>query len=397
VVGSLADVAASSFFDLIGADALMNSDAAVTATAVLLMVAMTGVCVWGTEISANLQKVLMVIQIVPLVLFIVVALIKVWLGDAPSGSIDPSLSWLNPFEIPAGALSGAMLLAVFIYWGWESAVNLNEETEGDVDKPGLAGVISTTLLLITYVGVAFAIVAWGGVSGAEKFDDNAAILATYAKQVLGGTLGLLVLLSVVVSALASTQTTILPSSRTSLSMARAEAMPRPFGTISGRFFTPVVSTATIGALAILWYVPAKLISENFLLDSLSALSLMIAFYYAMTGYACAFYYRRELLKSVRNLLFVGVAPVIGALMLTYLFVKSLVEWSDPANSASGSSWFGFAPPAVIGVGFLVLGALLLMAWRQHRREPFFGLRHETADPGLLDGTVEPAAALAGTD
>jgi hypothetical protein len=49
------------------------------------------------------------------------------------------------------------------------------------------------------------------------------------------------------------------------------------------------------------------------------------------------------------------------------------------------------------VGFLVLGALLLMAWRQHRREPFFGLRRETADPGLLDGTVEPAAALAGTD
>jgi NADH:ubiquinone oxidoreductase subunit 6 (subunit J) len=117
----------------------------------------------------------------------------------------------------------------------------------------------------------------------------------------------------------------------------------------------------------------------------------------MTGYACAFYYRHELLKSVRNLLFVGVAPVVGALMLTYLFVKSLVEWSDPANSASGSSWFGFAPPAVIGVGFLVLGALLLMAWRQHRREPFFGLRRETADPGLLDGTVEPAAALAGTD
>ncbi|HNC15922.1 MAG TPA: APC family permease, partial [Solirubrobacterales bacterium] len=232
VVGSLADVAATSFFDLIGADSLMNSTAAVTGTAVALMIVMTGVCVWGTEISANLQKVLMVVQIVPLILFIVVALFKVWSGDAPAGSVDPSLSWLNPFEIPTGALSGAMLLAVFIYWGWESAVNLNEETEGDVDKPGLAGVISTTLLLITYVGVAFAIVAWGGVSGAGKFDDNAAILATYAKQVLGGTLGLLVLLSVVVSALASTQTTILPSSRTSLSMARAEAMPHALSEIS---------------------------------------------------------------------------------------------------------------------------------------------------------------------
>ncbi len=397
VVGSLADVAASSFFDLIGADGLMNSTAAVTSTAVLLMLIMTGVCVWGTEISANLQKVLMVVQIVPLMLFIVVALVKVWGGDAPAGSIDPSLSWLNPFNIAAGELTGAMLLAVFIYWGWESAVNLNEETEGDADKPGLAGLISTTLLLITYVGVAFAIVAWGGVSGAEKFNNDATILATYAKEVLGGTLGLLVLLSVVVSALASTQTTILPASRTSLSMARAEAMPHAFGEISGRFFTPVVSTVTIGGLAILWYVPSKLISENFLVDSLSALSLMIAFYYAMTGYACAFYYRRELLKSVRNFLFVGVAPVIGAVLLTYLFVKSLVDWSDPAKSASGSSWFGFAPPAVIGIGFLLLGAILLFAWRRHQEEPFFRLRRQIADPGLLSGRAEPAAALTGSD
>ena len=55
VVGSLADVAATSF-DLIGADSLMNSTAAVTGTAVALMIVMTGVCVWGTEISANLQK-----------------------------------------------------------------------------------------------------------------------------------------------------------------------------------------------------------------------------------------------------------------------------------------------------------------------------------------------------
>ncbi|MCB0830435.1 MAG: hypothetical protein KDB64_05900, partial [Solirubrobacterales bacterium] len=141
----------------------------------------------------------------------------------------------------------------------------------------------------------------------------------------------------------------------------------------------------------------KLISENFLVDSLSALSLMIAFYYAMTGYACAFYYRRELLKSVRNFLFVGVAPVIGAVLLTYLFVKSLVDWSDPANSASGSSWFGFAPPAVIGIGFLLLGAILLFAWRRHQEEPFFRLRRQIADPGLLSGRAEPAAALTGSD
>lgn len=385
VVGSLADVAAYSFFDLINADGLANSVGWVTATAVLLMIVMTAICVWGTEISANLQKVLMVLQLGPLLLFVAVALWKVFAGDGIEGSVDPSLSWFNPFAIEGGgALTGGLLLGVFIYWGWESAVNLNEETGGDVTKPGLAGVISTTVLLITYLGVATALVAWGGIGGAEEFDDDAAILSTYADQVLGGTLGPLVLLAVVVSALASTQTTILPASRTSMSMARAEAMPKALGEVSNRFFTPVVSTVIIGVLAILWYLPSKLISENFLFDSLSALSLMIAFYYALTGFACAIYYRRELTKSVKNFLFIGLAPVVGGLLLTYLFVKSLVDWSDPANSYTGSSWLGFAPPAIIGVGFLLLGVVLLLAWRHHQKEPFFKRRREVADSHLLD-------------
>ena len=230
-------------------------------------------------------------------------------------------------------------------------------------------------------------------AGAEKFDDDAAILSTYADEVLGGTLGLLVLLAVVVSALASTQTTILPASRTSLSMARAEAMPDALGEISERFFTPVFSTVAIGVLAIVWYLPAKLISENFLFDSLSALSLMIAFYYALTGFACVIYYRRELLKSVKNFLFIGVAPVIGALLLTYLFVKALIDWSDPANSYTGASWLGFAPPAVIGVGFLLLGVVLLFAWRHPPAGAVLQAPPRGRRPGPAHGKLEPAAAL----
>jgi hypothetical protein len=114
---------------------------------------------------------------------------------------------------------------------------------------------------------------------------------------------------------------------------------------------------------------------------------------ALGGIACAVYYRRELRKSVKNFLFVGVAPVIESLLLGYLFFKALVDYADPANSYTGASWFGVAPPAVIGVGFLVLGVILLLAWRRHRLEPFFLRRREVAPPGLLEEPppIPPAA------
>ena len=56
------------------------------------------------------------------------------------------------------------------------------------------------------------------------------------------------------SALASTQTTILPAARTTLSMARAEAMPKSLGKVHPRFLTPHVSTLAMGIASIVWYV-----------------------------------------------------------------------------------------------------------------------------------------------
>ena len=395
MIGSLADVAVFTFFQMIDAESLVSSKAAVTIGAVLLIAVMTYICVIGTEASARLQMVLMAFQIIPLLIFVVVVLWKVFAGDGPGTSIEPNLSWfnplnieagnLNPFSTEAGDLVGSLLLGIFIYWGWESAVNLNEETGGDVTRPGLAGLVSTLILLVTYVGVGTAVLAWRGLGGAASFDDNPGILGKYATGALGDPTGKIVLFAVVVSALASTQTTILPAARTSLSMARHEAIPAAFGEVSRRYFTPVFGTIAIGVLATLWYVPGKLISENFLFDSLTALGLMIAFYYALTGFACVIYYRREIPKNLRNFLFIGLAPGIGALLLTYIFVKALFNFSDPVNSYTGETWLGVAPPAVIGVGMLLLGVVLLIAWRIYKREPFFKRRREVADPRLLEG------------
>jgi hypothetical protein len=120
-----------------------------------------------------------------------------------------------------------------------------------------------------------------------------------------------------------------------------------------------------------------------LFDAIAALGLMIAFYYGLTGYACAIYYRRQLFKSARNFFFIGVAPVLGGLMLTAIFIKSCFDLSDPANSSSGQSWLGFGPPLVIGLGFLLMGVVLMIAWRIGGHPEFFGRKLEVADPALV--------------
>ena len=72
---------------------------------------------------------------------------------------------------------------------------------------------------------------------------------------------------------------------------------------------------------------------------------MIAFYYALTGLACAIYYRRELTKSIKNFLFIGVGPLVGAAILGYLFVKSAIDFYDPRTRTRGSRFSVWASPS----------------------------------------------------
>jgi amino acid transporter len=398
VVGSLADVGARYTYLLFGWDGAAASKPGVTALAVAYIVVLTAVCVIGTELSARVQNVMILAQVGALLLLAGVALGKVYAGDATPESIEPSLSWFNPFEIDSRAtLVSALLIGVFIYWGWESAVNLAEETKDSRTTSGLAALTSTVILLVTYIAVSAAVVAYAGLALLEEFDDDEAILGTIAGGVLGSPWDKLVILAIVTSAIASTQTTIIPASRTSFSMARSSAMPKGLAAIHPRFQTPHVSTIVVAALAVAWYVPANFVSENFFFDTVTALALMIAFYYSLSGLACVVYYRRELTKSVPNFLFIGVAPLVGAALLAYLFFQAVRDFADPDASYTGQSILGVGVPLAIGLGFLFLGVVFMILWRLGGHERFFGRKPlEAVDPEVAAGHVS-VSETAGLD
>ncbi|MEU0137274.1 APC family permease [Streptomyces sp. NPDC006296] len=384
VVGSLADIAVSFGLLAVGLDGWVGNTFVRQLLTVLLIVVMTGLCVIGTELSAKVQNALILAQVAFLLVFVIVALYRVYAGTTSFDSVRPSVAWLNPFGAGGAALTSGLLLGVFIYWGWESAVNLTEEVEDSASAPGRAGVWSTVILLVTYLSVGFAVVAFAGTAYlVENAGEEEFIFALLARDVMGGW-DWIVLLAVATSALASTQTTIIPASRTALSMARRQALPARFARISPRFRTPDVSTWWVAAIAIAWYVVVSRISENALFDTLTALSLLIAFYYALTGVACAVYYRRHLTESLRNLLLIGLGPLVGAGLLTWLLVRSVRDMSNPANSYSGTSWFGLGPPLVIGICISLAGVVIMVVLR-FRSPAFWKERRGVVDPGLVHG------------
>ncbi|MGZ5398244.1 MAG: APC family permease, partial [Mycobacterium sp.] len=295
VMANLAAIAGSYFFLLFNADAIAGQVLWPTVVGVAWIVVMTWVCYIGIEISARVQYALFGIEVAVLALFSAVALIRVYTNHAVAGvSVHPSWAWFNPLDIKSpSALASGLLLAVFIYWGFDTAASINEETKDARKTPGRAVVASTFVLLAIYVVVTTATQAYAGVGATgiglgnpNNADDVFSVLgqAVFGGSTVGSIAVHLLVLMVLSSAAASTLTTILPTARTTLAMAVHRAIPSTFARVSTRFMTPTWSTVGMGIASIAFYVGLTVISGNVLADSIASIGLLIAFYYGMTGF-----------------------------------------------------------------------------------------------------------------
>ena len=169
VMANLAQIAGAYSFTFVGdlgwhsAADLADSTVWATVAGVIWIVVMTYICYRGIEVSARVQYVLLSIEIVVLVIFAAVALFKVYTHNAEDYSLMPSLSWFWPSGMSfTDVIAPAVLTTIFIYWGWDTAVACNEESDDPGRTPGRAAVISTFLLLATYALVSVAAVAFAG-------------------------------------------------------------------------------------------------------------------------------------------------------------------------------------------------------------------------------------------
>ena len=404
VMANLAAIAGSYMFQLVGhfshsdwITGLGNNKWWTLLAGLIWIAVMAFICYIGIEISAEVQYGLLAVELVMLGIFSITALTKVWAGSAGPQAVRPTWSWFNPFNSSLSNFGLAMLTALFIYWGWDTAVSVNEETRDKHHAPGRAAILSTVVLLITYVLVSTAAQAFAGGSdkgiGLANSDNSGDVLSVLGNSVFG-TKGLgwflsgLLILMVLSSAAASTLTTILPTARTSLSMAAYRSIPSHFARIHRRYLTPSWSTVGMAVLSMAFFAIMTAVSTNVLGDTISALGLMIAFYYGMTGIACVWWFRRDLRNGGRDLLVKGILPGFGGVVLAFFFFYGAQQFWSP--SYGNTSWtLPFSPHWHIGGTFLtgaatfLLGIVLMFIYR-FVNPPFFkGQTLNKATPVLV--------------
>ena len=372
VLGSLSETAVEYGLRTVGLDGLAGSRVVIITGASLLIIAMVALSIVGSDWFGKFQSLITYVQIGILLTFAIVAAVLVVREGVP----DFTSEWINPLDHGPEAMVSAMLLGVFSFWGWEAATNLSEECRRPTDA-GKAGSISTVVLLITYVLVSGVVVMYLGDSGFYPVGDSGLVLVDMAGVVFGS-LAFLVLFAVFISALASTQSTMVPGSRAVLSMSRRGALPHALGLMHPRFKTPWVSLAVLGSIAVVWYIGVSLVSDSAMTDTLSSLGLLVAAYYSLTGIACIVYYRRHVVASVKGLVLVGLGPLVGSLGLLVMLVVGVRSLWDPEKSASGSRWLGLAPPITIAVVFVLLGVVVMLI-RRATHPGFFRHRPEAAN------------------
>jgi len=346
-----------SAFNLVSVSSITNTkDIAIVAALWLALV--TFICIYGIRWTTNAQWIMVIIEYVAVVGFSIGGIIKVWVSH-PHNSIPFSMTWLDPFHIHGWtAVASGLALGVFFFWGWDTALNLNEESKDSSRIPGRAGLISMWLLLFVFLLNFIAAQMLLGPKAVAAQGTN--VLFYFGQQFAGSWASYVMIFAVLSSTVATTQTTLLPAARITLAMARDGVFPKLFGSVHDRFKTPATGTLVLSFISLFGIMLTTFSSSSATVFNNLVLNIgvLVAFYYGITGLGCAWAFRKTLGKGLRANLTMVVLPFIGGVVLLYVCYQVL------KSGGSGSY------PVVI---VLVAGLpLLLLAWvRTHRKDGFF--------------------------
>ncbi|MEO8686741.1 MAG: APC family permease [Solirubrobacteraceae bacterium] len=365
-LGTVSDILpiGPSVMSLLGLD--VSSQWGEVLSVTLLGGAITAMAVIGIKVAARFQVVIAAIEYAILLLFCVLGFFAVFIGHK-AGTVHPSWEWLSPSGVGGkGSLVAGMLVAVYLFTGWDTALYLNEETEKPERNPGVSAIASVAILAVFYFVLVICLQGVASSAAVAAHSDSA--LLFIASRLASSPWDKLMAIAVALSVLGTTQAFLMSAARIAYAMGSDRVLPSAFGRIDERRRTPAFATVFFGlaTIGITWlYVFSSSISGAF--DTVVAMvGLLFAVFYAITGIATAWFYRRLAARGVRNALVIGALPLAGSAVLLYIAARSLVDLD------SGTRW-GLVVMLAIGVALMLSAAAI-------QRVPFFRMERATFDP-----------------
>ncbi|MFC7309675.1 APC family permease [Streptomyces monticola] len=347
-----------------------DSTALSTAVGLLVLVAVTVTAVTGVRKATRFQTWLLVFEYAVLLVFCGLALI--------GGEHGFQWSWLNPFAVADGTrFAQGLVLAVFFFWGWDAAFSVTEETRNvrDVGRGGFIALFSM-LALFLYGSIAFQ----RELSVPELIAEGPQGLTYLGAQLAAEPWASLPLLALMCSAVASLQSSVIPTARGLLAMGRDRTMGRVWTRVSPRFGSPAIGTVLVMTIAAGVAVLALAIPKlnEMILAAVNSIGLTVALYYGLTSLACAARFRPLLRARPAQALRAVVAPAVSGFALLGIggyLGHSYLTRSDHFELSPDNGWFMLTVPTAV-----VVSGLLMAAWAKYgRRSAYFTHGRGTAE------------------
>jgi amino acid transporter len=351
------------------------STGAVTAVGAVWFLVMAAIVAAGVTITTKAQWIMSCVEVAILV---VVGLVALFHEAGRHGSAF-SWSWFSPTQFHGmSGFAGAALIAAFYYWGWDVTANLNEESKHSklAARGGIIGVVIVFALFELYtvdINLFFS---------QDAIANGSTSLPTMLGTIIGGSFtGKLMIIAVMLSTIATLETTLIQVSRSLFAMGRDNTIPKVFGKVDAKRRTPVVATAAVTLVSLGLFVGAAFQPsvQTVMTDSVNAIGMQIAVYYSLAALAVTVVYRKQVLSSVRNALFMGFMPLLGAAFMVFTFVENLF-----GNALSTGT-------KEIGLGGLALG-LIPMAYYMVKKVPYYARKERLASEDDLVTQLAEAAA-----
>jgi amino acid transporter len=328
-----------------------------------LIIVMLAIAVAGIRITARTQVAMAVFEYIVLIGVSIWGLVYV-LGHH-AGTFPITSGWFSLSGIGGkGSLAAGLLIAVFMYSGWDATIYVNEEVKHRRVNPGRAAVFAVAILVVLYILPQMGL---QGVTSPAKLQANASSALIYVTQVLGGGGWAKVMaVALVLSVIASTGTGIVAAARIAYGMASHRVLPSVLGQISRRYNTPAIGSVIIAVILIAatW---AELLSTsiaNVFSDVVDVTGLLFALFYMLTALAAIVYYRRRIFSKPWDAVLVGILPLGSVGFLGWVVVKSL-------QGAPNAQRYAL-------IGIVVAGLIMMFVARFVLRSQFFHLQRESA-------------------